>query len=293
MRNSNESSLDDFVDVKEDLLPMEDVQEGVKVDNSIQDCLDETSIEVTKKETPVHKMQVDIVALLNDMKSLQEEFKSTKSDIEAMIDSKFEKTIPAILEDMKALKRNVTLRDATIISSIRNDLEALKDEATFTKADIKAMKEPISSRDVKIESAVVAVGAEERQRRMEFALTHAESHPLLECDSYQVLEVHHFYRISLIGYPATWDYIGDFDCRQFISVALSMFRINSGIPFPTDVVYSRSRKKGERPSWLLMDEQDAKRRQFQTTIVNFFHSLLEIKPRIEKDETGKLMMFYE
>ena len=53
------------------------------------------SIEVTKKEMPVHEMQVDIVALLNEMKSLQEEFKSTKSDIEAMIDSKFEKDHPS------------------------------------------------------------------------------------------------------------------------------------------------------------------------------------------------------
>ena len=42
MRNFNESSLDDFVEVKEDLIPMEDVQD-VKVDNGIQDCLDETN----------------------------------------------------------------------------------------------------------------------------------------------------------------------------------------------------------------------------------------------------------
>ena len=332
MRNFNESSLDDFVEVKEDLIPMEDVQD-VKVDYSIQDCLDETTIEVTK-ETTSHGLNLDSAALLNDkMKSLQDEFKSTKADIEAMVHIKLEENITAILEEMKALKMDATLAKASILEVIDTKVDDIiqaisqvKVELASTKTDIEYTKEATAC-DKKFESGEDLVRAADIQRRIELAVANADSHPLLDCDSYEVLEVHHFYRITSDGRRN-----GSFDCRRFISVALSMFRIKSGVLVPTDVVYdhvvydnapspslddytgSLRRTSSSRhglkkattrcqststltphspSSTLPKDEQEAMHFKFQTTILNFFHSLLGFTPRIEKDDTGNVMMFYD
>ena len=72
-----------------------------------------------------------------------------------------------------------------------------------------------------------------------------------------------------------------------------MFRINSGIVLPTDVVYDDQRGFYVAYSRRLdRDERQAKLAKFQTTIMIFFQTLLRSPLRIEKDGQGKVMMFY-
>jgi hypothetical protein len=198
------------------------------------------------------------------------------------------------------------------------EIKSLEVAITSVTADIQSIKES-TARRMKIESDVNLLRIQDKERRIDLAIANAESHPLLDCDSYAVLEVPHFYRITLDGREG-----GSFDCRRFISVALSMFRINSGISIPTDVVYGKPRapppiehedydpynphrhirsrhqssstlKQDDRQSFskLNQDERQAKLLKFQTTIMNYFHSLLGFKPRIETDEQGNMMMFYD
>jgi hypothetical protein len=72
-----------------------------------------------------------------------------------------------------------------------------------------------------------------------------------------------------------------------------MFRINSGIALPTDVVYDNSRGFFVAYSSTLTreEERQAKLVKFQTTIVIFFQTLLGSQLRIETDLQGKIMMF--
>ena len=257
------------------------------------------TIEVTK-ETTSHGPNLDSVALLNDeMKSLQDEFNSTKADIEAMVHIKLEENITAILEEMKALKMDATFAKASILEVIDTKVDdfiqaisqeinkSLRVELASAKTDIASIKEATAC-DKKFESGEDLVRAADKQRRIELAVANADSHPLLDYDSYEVLKVHHFYRLTSDGRRN-----GSFDCRRFISMALSMFRINSGILFPTDVVYDNSLEKGDNPRWVTQDVRQAMLFKFQTTILNFFHSLLGFTPRIEKDDTGNVMMFYD
>ena len=85
----------------------------------------------------------------------------------------------------------------------------------------------------------------------------------------------------------------DFDCRSFISEALAIFRINSGIALPTDVVYDYWRGSSfSFSSSSFRIDRDEQLAQFHATIMIFFQTLLQSPLRLEKDGQGKVMMFY-
>ena len=202
-------------------------------------------------------------------------------------------TIQDLLKELKLLEMGVTsaIEDIEAMTdanpqSISREIHSLK----FATMYVNTLQESLP-REMKIERGVDLLRPDDRQRRIELAIANAESHPLLNCDSYAVLKSHFFYRIC----PDGWDICdGDFDCRSFISAALAMFRINSGIVLPTDVVYDDQRGFYVAYSRRLdRDERQAKLAKFQTTIMIFFQTLLRSPLRIEKDEQGKVMLFYD
>ena len=239
--------------------------------------------------------------LLKEMNSLKMGVTSAMEEIEAMTEGNPQ----AISREIKSLKF-ATMYINSLKESIRREMKneggvhllrpddrqhrielAIANAESHPLVDcttyINGLKESIR-REMKIERGVHMLRTDDRQRQIELAIANAESHPLLDCESYEVLEAHYFYRIG----PDGWDN-GGFDCRRFISVALSMFRINSGIALPTDVAYDNSR--GFYSSRLKPEERKAKLVEFQTTIMIFFQTLLGSQLCIEKDLQGKIVMF--
>jgi hypothetical protein len=242
--------------------------------------------------------------LLKEMDSLKMGVSSAMEEIEAMTEGNPQ----AISREIKSLKF-ATMYINGLKESIRREMKieggvhllrpddrqhrielAIANAESHSLVDcttyINGLKESIR-REMKIERGVHLLRTDDRQRQIELAIANAESHPLLDCESYVVLEAHYFYRID----PDGWDN-GGFDCRSFISDALSMFRINSGIALPTDVAYDHSRGfYVGYSSRLKPKERKAKLVKFQTTIMIFFQTLLGSQLCIEKDFQGKIMMF--
>ena len=198
-------------------------------------------------------------------------------------------TIQDLMKEMNSLKMEVTSAMTEIEAMTQGNPQAISREIkslTFATMYINAIKESIPQ-EMKIERGVQLLRPDDRQRRIELAIANAELHPLVDCITHVVLEAHCFYRISPEGRDNRY-----FDCRRFISVALSMFRINSGIALPTDVVYDNRRRFSYSYSYpLTQEERQAKLVRFQATILIFFQTLLGSQLRIEKDLQGKIMMF--
>ena len=195
---------------------------------------------------------------------------------------------------MNSLKMGVTSAMEEIEAMTEGNPQAISREIkslTFATMYINAIKESIPQ-EMKIERGVHLLRPDDRQRRIELAIANAASHPLLICDSDVELNAQCFYRIC----PDGWD-IGEFDCRRFISVALAMFRINSGIVLPTDVVYDywRGSSFSSSSSSFRIEryQRQAKLAKFQTTVMVFFQTLLQSPLRIENDGLGKVMLFYD
>ena len=89
----------------------------------------------------------------------------------------------------------------------------------------------------------------------------------------------------------------EFNISKYITSALEAFQHGEGIQLPTDVLHWPFKRVSQEPRHLVEllrdDEKEAKYRKFQEIVVNHLHLLLGSKPRIEKDEQGELMMFYE
>jgi hypothetical protein len=241
-----------------------------------------------------------------DTKFLKMDATSSKAGVQTSSDVKVDEIIPTILNEIKSLKEETASAKADIEESIKEAMSRgmrievekdVKQPSVVSSAEKVASiqtNEKIGERLDRLESSVCSMQmiltdmkdmarGSERMRRIDFMLCNIASIPLFNAYSQQIVNENElFVKESGVEW-VEWNF------RGFVYDALTSFRHGGGICLPFRGLYNDKECTMDPPP----DEVNALTLKFYDMIVKHFCFLLGPGVRLEEDEEGKTMLFFD
>ena len=134
-----------------------------------------------------------IQALLNEMKSLKKDVTSTKADIDAVASRRQSTRLCSARN--KVLQEDVMSTQATIVTTLQGVDSRVSIQAATTllemkslKAEVTATRSTLTGMQTTLTAMQVLLKESDKRRRMEFALAHAKSLRVCDPDSNKQIE---------------------------------------------------------------------------------------------------------